>query len=363
MSGALQNTRAVVSGTKTGGHLHPAVSVGRQLAGLGMDVTLVSSGAPTEDLVLQGLDLPVRVLEVARIKGAGTLAKVRGMAGLPAGMLRAARLLREIKPDIVVGFGGFTTGPLLLAAALMRIPTAICEENSIPGLTNRILARFVSRIFVTYEETRQRLPGRAVVVTGTPVRPEILDVAPRSRTGEVLRILVLGGSQGSAFLNGRMPPVLALVKEAMGGLEVLHQTGKGRHMDVREAYDTLGVKAEVVEYLRDMDAAYGRVDFVVCRSGAGTVAEISVIGLPALFVPFAAAADNHQVANARPLVEAGGSLMVEEGNFDEESVALEIGDVLADEARMEHMAEVSRSWGRRDALDRVVEELVDMVAA
>lgn len=359
----LHNARAVVSGTKTGGHLHPAVSVGRRLARLGMDVTLVSSGAPTEEMVLQGLELPVRVLEVSRIKGAGTLARLRGMAGLPAGLLRAIGLLRELKPGLVVGFGGFTTGPLLLAASLMGIPTAICEENSIPGLTNRILARFVSRIFVTYDETRRRLPGRAVVVTGTPVRPEMLEVTPRTRTDGAFRILVLGGSQGSAFLNKRMPGVLARINDDVGGLEVLHQTGKGRHAEVREVYDGLGIKAEVLEYVRDMDRAYGRVDFVVCRSGAGTVAEISVIGLPALFVPFAAAADNHQVANARPLVEAGGALMVEEGDFDEEAVSRDIGKVLSEPARLERMTEVSRSWGRRDALDRVVEELTEMVAA
>ena len=363
MSGRTRTGSAVVSGTKTGGHLHPAVSVGRRLQHMGMEVTLVASGEASEETILRDAGIPIKVLKVGRLKGAGAIARLRGLAGIPVGLIRSARLLRSLKPNLVVGFGGYTTGPLLLAAALLRIPTAICEENSIPGLTNRILARFVSRIFVAYEETARRFDSRKVVRTGTPVRPEILAVDPGIPAEGMKRVLVFGGSQGSAFLNENIPPVLARLVRKLGSMKILHQTGMGRSAEVEKTYRDLELAADVTEYVHAMGDAYGRADFVICRSGAGTVAEIAAVGLPALFIPFAAAADNHQVANAAPLVEAGGALMVEEDGFDGESVAKALGDAMADGEQLKRMAEASRSCGKRDSLELMVGELMTMVAA
>ncbi|NOZ00534.1 MAG: UDP-N-acetylglucosamine--N-acetylmuramyl-(pentapeptide) pyrophosphoryl-undecaprenol N-acetylglucosamine transferase, partial [Deltaproteobacteria bacterium] len=162
MKPADKDVRVIVAGTKTGGHLYPAEAVGRRLEQLGMSVTLVSSGEAVEDTILRDSGLPVVVLKAGRLKGAGPVARLKGILGLPVGLVRAARLLMKLKPDLVVGFGGYTTGPLLMAAAMMRIPCAICEENSIPGLTNRVLARFARRIFVAYEDTAGIFRGSRV---------------------------------------------------------------------------------------------------------------------------------------------------------------------------------------------------------
>ena len=342
----------VLAGAQTGGHLYPAVAVGRALAASGADVTLVGSGEAIEATVLKGSGLATEILKVGKLKGMGMASRLRGLASLPAGFARAAAMLRRLRPNVVVGFGGYTTGPLVLAAALAGIPTAVCEENSVPGLTNRVLARFVREVFAAYD-----LPGlkaRSVTRTGTPVRPEVLAVPGKAQAGDSRNVLVFGGSQGSRFLNERMPPVLAAVARRVPGLRVLHQTGSGNEDAAKAAWRAAGLEADVREYLDPIADAYRWADFVVARSGAGTVAEVSAIGIPALFVPFAAAADNHQVANARPIVEAGGGMMVEERDFDGAAVAARLADLLGDTARLRAMAEASRASGVRDALDRVV---------
>lgn len=352
--------RAIVTGAQTGGHLIPAHVVGHGLATKGFQVTLVASGEGVEAWVLADALLPVEVLSAPKWKGMSLGRRVMGLGVLPLSLGRAVALIRRLKPDVVVGFGGFTSGPVVMAAVLHGIPTAICEQNSIPGFTNRILGRFADRIFVAFEETQRHFPGRKVVRTGTPVRPAILDIPEKTFDANERRILVFGGSQGSAFLNARIPDVLARVARAGLSLVVRHQTGAGRELAVRAAYEAAGIRAEVVGYIRDMAGAYRFADVVVCRSGAGTVSEVTAIGIPALFVPFAAAADNHQVFNARPVVQAGGAWMVEERDFDSERVASWLCEGLSDPERLRAMAAASRSLGRRDALDRMVREIVDL---
>ncbi len=352
--------RIVLTGAQTGGHLYPALAVGRRLQALGLAVTLVASGAGVEAAVLADAGIPVVVLRAPKWKGMSLSRRVTGLASLPVSLARAVALVRCLRPDLVVGFGGYTSGPVVLAAAVCGVPTAICEQNSIPGFTNRVLARFVDRIFVAFEETERRFAGRPVRRTGTPVRPEVLDVPEKTFEGEARQVLVLGGSQGSAFLNARVPEVLKRVARSGVALRVLHQTGEGRDAEVRAAYEAAGVVADVRPYLPDMGAAYRFADLLVGRSGAGTVSEVTAIGVPALFVPFAAAADNHQVFNARPVVEAGGAWMVEEREFEAGRVAGWLGEVLGDRERLRAMAAASRAQGRRDALDRMVAEVLEL---
>lgn len=360
---AVPPRRAVLTGAQTGGHLYPALAVGRRLQALGLAVTLVASGAGVESAVLADAGIPVAVLKAPKWKGMSLARRVKGLASMPVSLARAVALVRRLRPDVVVGFGGYTSGPVVMAAALCRIPTAICEQNSIPGFTNRVLARFADRIFVAFEETERRFAGRPVTRTGTPVRPEILEVPEKTFEGEARRVLVLGGSQGSAFLNGRVPEVLSRVARRGLAIAVLHQTGEGRDAEVRAAYEAAGVAADVRPYLHDMAEAWRFADVVVCRSGAGTVSEVTAVGVPALFVPFAAAADNHQVFNARPVVEAGGAWMVEEREFDAGRVADLLAGVLADRQRLQAMSRACRALGYRDALDRMVAEVMEVAGA
>ncbi len=359
---ALSNVRVIVAGAKTGGHLYPALAVGEALSNEGADVTLVTSGEAIENLVLAGSCLKNETLQVGMIKGMGLMRRIKGLLGLPGSFIRAWKLVSRLRPQVALGFGGYTTGPLLLVTALRGIPTAICEENSVPGFTNRVLGRFANRVFVAFAEAGLRFGSHKVVLTGNPVRPEILGLPTKTEVGEGRKVLVFGGSQGSRFLNERMVPVLAAVAQQVPGLSVLHQTGRGNGAAVQAAYATLGLSADVREYLSPMAQAYDWADFVIARSGAGTVSEIAAVGIPALFVPFAAAADNHQVANARPLVEAGGALMVEERDFAAEAVTERLVQALRNAPALQAMAEASRRMGQRDAVARMVEEIRGMVA-
>lgn len=361
MTGCVPKRRALLTGAQTGGHLYPALALAGWLAQRGFEVVLVASGEAAEANVLRDVPYRVEVLRVGKLKGMGIVTRMKGAASLPAGLLRAASLVRRIDPGVVVGFGGFTTGPVVLAAALLGVPTAVCEENSIPGLTNRLLARVVRKVFVAYDEAAFRLSARKSVATGVPVRPAILAVPGKTFKGPARRVLVFGGSQGSGFLNRHVPPVLKAVHERLGGIEVLHQAGRGNGDEVRALYASLDLAADVRDYLDDMSAAYRWSDFAVARSGAGTVSEMTAIGLPALFVPFAAATDDHQAGNVRPLVDAGGGLMVREEAFDEAAVADVLAALLADPARLQSMASASRGLGRRDALETLGAEVAAMV--
>jgi UDP-N-acetylglucosamine--N-acetylmuramyl-(pentapeptide) pyrophosphoryl-undecaprenol N-acetylglucosamine transferase len=361
MTRAAATPRVLLTGAQTGGHLYPALALAGWLQERAVEVVLVASGEAAEADVLKGVPVPVEILRVGKLKGMGLKARLRGLASLPAGVARALAMVRRLRPAAVVGFGGFTTGPVVLAAFLLGVPTAICEENSVPGLTNRWLARVATKVFVAYDEAGRRMGTARAVRTGTPVRPAVLAVPAKAFDGVSRRVLVFGGSQGSRFLNRNVPPALKALAAALGGIEILHQAGRGNGDEVRGCYAGLGLAADVRDYLDDMAAAYAWADVVVSRSGAGSVSEISAIGLPALFVPFAAATDDHQAANAAPLVAAGGALMVREEAFDAAAVASSLAQLMGDAGRMGAMAAASRAWGRRDALEALGAEVVGLV--
>lgn len=352
--------KVLITGAQTGGHLIPATVVGHALQELKFEVTLVTSGQNIEQNILASVSLPVITFSAPKLKGMGLWRTARGFSALPSALLRAIRLVQRVGPSLVVGFGGYTTGPIVLASSLARIPSAVCEQNSIPGLTNRFLGRFVDRIFLTYEQSLNWFPRHKCSLTGTPVRNELLKVPEKTYESDERNILVFGGSQGAHFLNTQIPPVLALLAKKGMVLKVLHQTGEGREEQVQRAYMEAGVQAKVVAYIHEMEAAYRFADFVICRAGAGTVSELTAIGIPALFVPFAKASDNHQVFNAKPVVEAGAGFLVEEKYFDAGKVAEQLFGVLKDKDTLRRMARAARAIGRRDALDKIVSTILEL---
>jgi UDP-N-acetylglucosamine--N-acetylmuramyl-(pentapeptide) pyrophosphoryl-undecaprenol N-acetylglucosamine transferase len=354
--------RVVLSGAQTGGHLYAALAVASALREAGCDVVLVVSGAKAEQTILEGVDFPMETLSVGKLKGMGVARGLLGAVSIPGAVLSARLMLKRLKPDVVVGFGGYTTGPLLLAAVLGRIPTGICEENAVPGLANRLLSGIVDKVFVAYERAAVMMGAKHAIRTGVPVRPEITVLPARVWERAGRRILVLGGSQGARFLNQRLPTVLGRVAEMLDGhLEVLHQTGAGTVDDTEARYREAGVRAEVMPYLHDMAAAYGAADLAICRAGAGTVSELTAVGIPALFVPFPAAADDHQTVNAQAVVDAGGAWMTQEAAFDDEAVAVRVAALLKDPSGLSAMAAASRSWGRRDGREAIAAEIIELV--
>lgn len=306
----------------TGGHIYPALAVADAMTELvpGLQVVFVGTSHGLEShIVPRHGRYPLELIDVRFLKGVGPLKTLKHLALLPRSGWQSWRLLRRVRPGLVIGAGGYASGPVVGIAALTGRPTAILEQNAIPGLTNKLLGRFVDRVFVSFEA--QRFVGafaeHKVRALGNPVRSMQVEGADVARTPGATHVLVFGGSQGARSLNEEMPRILGelaarLGPEAASRLVVRHQSGRGRDAPVRAAYAErgLGERAVVSEFIDDMPGAYAWADLVVCRAGATSCAELKAAGKAAVLVPFPHAAHNHQEENARAMLEAGAAQMV-----------------------------------------------------
>ncbi len=355
--------KLLLAGGGTGGHVFPAVAVAEAwLAQVPeAEVVFVGSARGLEARVVPELGYEFVPVEARRLKNAGTLERLRALGRMPGAILGAVRLLRRLEPTVVLGVGGYVSGPVVLAAALGGRPCAVAEQNARPGLTNRLLGRFVRRIYTAFPEAAERLPARKVRELGNPVRQTIREVAASvDDAGRDHRVLVLGGSQGARALNRMLPAAFGLLGHPE--VRVLHQAGRGNGEEVRSAYQAAGVSQVVVEeFIDDVAGAIEAADLVVARAGATTVAELACVGRPALFVPFPHAADDHQAANARSLVEAGAALMEREESLEPARLAALVGELIADPDRLAEMGVRARSRGRPAAAEAIVEDLQDLV--
>ena len=302
----------VISGGGTGGHLYPALVVGRRLLALspGLALTYVGTRRDVEQRIMAEHGVRFVPMRIEGLKGRG-LRSLRGLLLLVPAFAHSLAILCRTRPALVVGVGGYSSGPIVLLASLLRVPTVILEQNARPGFTNRLLARFARRAVVAFPSTLPAFRGKGVHL-GNPVREEFYALPPKERTGR-LDILVFGGSQGSRFLNDRIIAALPLLAAAKGRLRFVHQTGPDDLERVRAAYAAAGsADAEVAAYLPGMAARFGRADLVVCRAGATTLAELIAARRAAVLVPFAGAADDHQTANARELESVGGAVVIPE---------------------------------------------------
>lgn len=353
--------KVLIAAGKTGGHMFPAFALGESLSERGCEVVFVTGGSKIENIILQGKNLKTIPLPAPRLKGMGFWQQASGVARLPGILLKALSIVRKEAPALVIGFGGAAAGPIVLAGKILGKRTAICEQNAVLGFTNSVLAPLVDKVFLGVENTKGRPGSGRFEVVGTPVRKEILAIKPKQYSTQARRVLVTGGSQGALFLNTHVPDVLGSVAKDIQGIEVIHQTGVGNAKGVQQRYDALGVNARCMEFISDMAQAYDWAEFIIARAGASTIAEITAIGIPALLIPFARASDNHQVHNAKVLVEAGASLMCEEKDFVVESVASALSALLADKNRLEEMASASRKLGKRDALERLTKKVFELL--
>lgn len=359
--------RVLVAGGGTGGHLFPGLAVVEELRRRVPDVQVyfvgTSRGIESRVLPARGEDLTL--LEVTPLKGQGLSARVASFARIPTAMSGASALMRRLEPDLVLGVGGYASGPVLLAAALGGRPTAVLEQNASVGLTNRILARFVRRAYVTFDETVAVFGESKSRVTGNPVRRDFVDFAHRALSdpegfeSRARSVLVLGGSQGARKLNEVVPLGLQRAGVAERGLKVIHQTGESMRADVEERYRALGIDAEVVSFIDEIARAYANATLVVARAGASTLAELCAIGRASILVPFPFAADDHQTKNAAALEAQGAAICVPESNLDEQSLASAVTGLLDDPRKRQEMALFARQHGRPDAAAAIVDDLVD----
>ena len=360
-----QEVRVLVTGGGTAGHINPGLAVISQLRSMrpGSEFLWVGTEDRLEARLVPNAGVEIAFIRVAFIKGRGLVGKIKAALRLPGALWQSYRLLRRFKPDVVVGVGGFASGPVALMAGVMRTPTAILEQNARPGLTNRILGKVARRVFVSFEEAGGWFSDKKVKLFGNPVRPTLLKAFGKGRDrgdGETAHVLVIGGSQGATSLNRDLPGVLAAVAQRGVAIAVRHSAGRGRSEDVRTAY---GEMAEVTvhEYIDDMADAYAWADFVVCRAGASTVAELSAVGKPAMYVPFPAAADNHQEKNALAVVTKGGGVLVKDAELKDEPPIELLEALLTDVARLGKMGSAARSLARPNAAREIAQEILSLV--
>lgn len=358
MSGLL-----LLAGGGTGGHVFPAVALAEEWVARGGTVVFVGSPRGLEARVVPALGYDFVPVEARRLKNAGAGERLRALAAMPSALWEARGIVRRLNPDVVLGVGGYVSGPVVLAAALNGRACAVAEQNARPGLTNRILGRFVRRVYTAFPEAALRLPARKVRELGNPVRREIrLLAATAPEAGRDHRVLILGGSQGARALNQKVPPAIA---ELCGRhpVHVRHQAGRGNGEAVRQAYAEAGVDHAVVdEFIDDVAGAMADADLVVARAGATTVAELACVGRPALFVPFPYAADDHQAANAASLVDAGAALMEREETLDHARLVEQLDALLSDGGRLAEMGRRARARGRPDAAEAIVGDLQELAA-
>jgi UDP-N-acetylglucosamine--N-acetylmuramyl-(pentapeptide) pyrophosphoryl-undecaprenol N-acetylglucosamine transferase len=331
----------------------PALAIARELrASHGAEVRFVGTARGLETRLVPEAGFRLDLVRSGQLKNVSLATRLRTAVDLPLGVVECVRLLREFKPHVVVGVGGYASGPGMLAAILLRVPTLAYEPNAVPGMTNRWLGRWVNAAAVNFELTAKYF--RNAEVTGVPVRPEIFSLPARPE-GAAPRLLVTAGSQGARIFNETMPKIATELLAQVPRLTIVHQAGPRNVEATRAAYAASGADAtrwRVEAFLEDMPSEYGAADLVLARSGS-TVAELCAGGKPSLLVPFAAAADDHQRRNAEVLVQAGAAVMLLERNATPAALLEELRDLLLDSERRAVLALHARDLARAGALERI----------
>jgi UDP-N-acetylglucosamine--N-acetylmuramyl-(pentapeptide) pyrophosphoryl-undecaprenol N-acetylglucosamine transferase len=361
--------RVLIAGGGTGGHLYPGIALADEItASPGSEVLFVGTARGLESKLVPEAGYPLELMEVSGLKRAGLPGLLRGLARLPGAFARSRQVLRRFRPDLVIGVGGYASGPLVFVAALTGYPTAIQEQNSRPGFTNRMLARVVRRVFVAFADARGSFSARKIRLLGNPVRRRFLDRvgaaqddAGAGATGQTL--LILGGSQGSHSVNELTSRMIEILR-ARGVLpQAVHQTGAAEIDRMTLYYDALGLadKVEARAFIDDMPAALADAALVIARAGALTLAELAIMGRPAVLIPLPTAADDHQTLNALEFERAGAAVMVAQYETAATQLADLVADLLADPARRATMSQAMRGLARPNATRDIVAELRALV--
>ncbi len=359
--------RVLIAGGGTGGHLFPGVALAEEVRARGGEVLFVGTQRGIEARVLPEQGWALQTIDATGIKGRGIKGLLAGLLRLPLAWWQSLQIVRRFRPDVVVGVGGYASGPVVATAAMLFKPTAILEQNSIPGITNRILSRVVRQVYCTFPDRGGFFPRRKVVLTGNPIRRPILAALQAAGTGATSaaearapRLFVFGGSQGARAINDMLLAAIPELLARVPKLEIWHQTGRGDAQRVEAAYAALGLagpRVRVAEFLTDMATPYAWCDLVLCRAGATSLAELAAAGRPAVLVPFPHATDNHQEHNADALVEARAAVLLREREWSAGQLAGELAGLLADPARLAGMRSAMLAAARPAAAGSIYEHL------
>ena len=348
--------RVLIAAGGTGGHIYPGIAVAQEIMrrDAGSQVRFVGTARGLETRLVPQAGFELSLIDSAGLKNLSRMAQMRGLVLLPRSFLAAWSLIRQFRPEVVVGAGGYVSGPVVLMAAMTNRPTLVMESNALPGMTNRVLARFVNRAAVSFEQALPYFRGKGVV-TGNPVRREFFEVPPKRREPGRLSLLIFGGSQGARAINEGMIAALPLLESLRTALRIKHQTGPADFEKVKAAYVAGGweQQADVRSYIDNMMADFAAADLVICRAGATTTAELIAAGKASIMIPFPFAADDHQRKNAEALEAAGASRMILQQYASGERLAKEIR-VLMNSQELDRMEEASRRLAHGDAAASVV---------
>jgi UDP-N-acetylglucosamine--N-acetylmuramyl-(pentapeptide) pyrophosphoryl-undecaprenol N-acetylglucosamine transferase len=346
--------KVLIAAGGTGGHIYPGIAVAKEILRRDSqsEVLFVGTARGLETKIVPDNGFQLSLIKSAGLKNVGFAGKLKGLLILPQSFLEARRLIKDFQPDAVVGAGGYVSGPVLLMASLMRVPTLVMDSNALPGFTNRRLAPFVSKAALTFEEA---LPffGKKGIVTGNPVRQEFFEIEPKTR-GEKVNLLIFGGSQGARAINNAMGEALA--KLPADKLQITHQTGEADLEKIKGIYSQSEFKmADVRPYISNMVDEFAKADLVICRAGATTCAELSAAGKAAIMIPLPTAADDHQRKNAEALQTAGAAKMILQKDLTGESLANEILELINSPVKISAMEAATKKLARSDAAEATVD--------
>jgi len=343
--------RVMVAGGGTGGHVIPALAIAQELRSCyRAEVVFVGTRRGIETRLVPAAGFPLRLIEIGALKRVDFATRLKTMFDLPRAVATSAQLIREFSPDVMIGVGGYASGPAMLVAALMNVPTVAFEPNVVPGFANRILAPTIRAAAVHFEETQHYF--RNCHVTGVPVRREFFRVPPRPQNPRPT-LLVFGGSQGARAINRAVLESLPKLMAALPEIHIIHQTGEKDYVEAQAVYLSTMTSAEVAPFIDDMPGAFARADLLLCRSGASTVAEVTAAGKPAIFIPLPTAADDHQRHNAATLANGGAARLLLQAELSPDRLVQEVTTLLRDRERLAKMAQAARGFAHPDAAAKI----------
>jgi len=367
--------RLLIAGGGTGGHLFPGMAVAEEFLARdpANEVLFVGTEHGIEARAVPAAGYRIELITAAGIRGKGLFSQIKGAAMMLYGYALSRKILKTFQPDMVLGVGGYASLPMVLAAKGMQTPRYIHEQNAIPGMTNKLLARFADRVFITLEESAKFFPKEKTLLTGNPLRRQILDLVAKQSSTSIppvtkvesgeggrgrFRLFVFGGSQGAHAINTAMMAALPHLADLSGRLEICHQTGEKDCPEVRAAYGKSAIPSTVQPFISDMAAEYQRADLIICRAGATTIAEVTACGKACLFIPFPHAVDDHQRRNAEALLKKQACFMLLERELSHERLAAMIRELMDDPETVRKTGEAAFGLARLDAAKIIVDEMM-----
>ena len=339
--------RVIIAGGGTGGHVIPAIAIAQELKSrYNAELLFIGTARGMETRMVPAAGFQLELITVGALNRVSMATRIKTLFDLPRAIMQSAQIIRNFRPHVIVGVGGYASGPAMLAGAMLQVPLMAFEPNVVPGFANRLVARFVKGAAVHFPATQKYF--RNAVVTGVPVRREFFAIPPRISEDRPMP-LVFGGSQGAHAINVAVMHALPALARQVPDMHLIHQTGQNDYEAAKSAAASAGISAEVSPFIDDMPGAFARADLLICRSGASTVAEVAAAGKPAIFIPLPTAADDHQRRNAETLANAGAAILLPQTELTPDRLARDVASLLGDRDRLARMGSVARQFAHPDA--------------